>query len=216
MPQPARQRVANPRQGDFAKPDSEKKRVSGGSPSGRTRLGAADQRCRAAADRLDEMVEPGVAVAGNYQIAAITAQRLRGFSTPRCDYLKINPTAPIPTLIDPDGPGGQPLSLIQSWAMLYYLAEKTGRLIPSDMAPTAQNIFFLGNRMPERVPASAIKFYEGTASSPSSAPQTSSSPARPISLEVRSPLPISACIRSLCRTQSVDRQRRPQKRHRLG
>ena len=30
----------------------------------------------------------------------------------------------------------------------------------SDMAPTAQNIFFLGNRMPEQVPPSAIKFYE--------------------------------------------------------
>ena len=90
---------------------------------------------------------------------------------------KINPTARIPTLIDPDGPGGQPLTLIQSWAILYYLAEKTGKLIPSDpaarartyqwlgeaasdMAPTAQNIFFLGNRMPEKVPPSAIKFYE--------------------------------------------------------
>src|SRR5215471_8954759 len=93
------------------------------------------------------------------------------------DYLKINPTARIPTLIDPDGPSGEPLTLIQSWAILYYLAEKTSRLIPSDplarartyqwlgeaasdMAPTAQNIFFLGNRMPEKVPESAIKFYE--------------------------------------------------------
>jgi len=93
------------------------------------------------------------------------------------DYLKINPTARIPTLIDPDGPGGKPLTLIQSWAILYYLAEKTGKFIPSDpaarartyqwlgeaasdMAPTAQNIFFLGNRMPEKVPLSAIKFYE--------------------------------------------------------
>ena len=93
------------------------------------------------------------------------------------DYLKINPTARIPTLIDPDGPGGQPLTLIQSWAILYYLAEKTGKFIPSDsearartyqwlgeaasdMAPTAQNIFFLGNRMPGKVPLSAIKFYE--------------------------------------------------------
>jgi len=91
------------------------------------------------------------------------------------DYLKINPTARIPTLIDPDGPGGKPLTLIQSWAILYYLAEKTGKFIPSDpearartyqwlgeaasdMAPTAQSIFFLGNRMPEKVPPSAIKF----------------------------------------------------------
>ena len=51
----------------------------------------------------------------------------------RPDYLKINPTARIPTLIDPDGPGGKPLTLIQSWAILYYLAEKTGKLIPSDL-----------------------------------------------------------------------------------
>ena len=93
------------------------------------------------------------------------------------DYLKINPTGRIPTLIDPQGPDGKPLTLIQSWAILIYLAEKTGKLRAntplarartfqwmtegaSDMAPTAQNIFFLGNRMPEKVPDSAIKFYE--------------------------------------------------------
>ena len=93
------------------------------------------------------------------------------------DYLKINPTARIPTLIDPDGPGGKPLTLIQSWAILIYLAEKTGKLRAntplararafqwmaegaSDMAPTAQNIFLLGSRMPEKVPDSAVKFYE--------------------------------------------------------
>jgi GST-like protein len=93
------------------------------------------------------------------------------------EYLKINSTARIPTLIDPEGPDGKPLTLIQSWAILIYLAEKTGKLrahsplarahtyqwvaeAASDMAPTAQNIFFLGNRMPEKVPDSAIKFYE--------------------------------------------------------
>ena len=93
------------------------------------------------------------------------------------DYLKINPTARIPTLIDPQGPDGKPLTLIQSWAILIYLAEKTGKLRAntplararafqwiaegaSDMAPTAQNIFFLGSRMPEKVPDSAVKFYE--------------------------------------------------------
>src|SRR5205823_4864127 len=93
------------------------------------------------------------------------------------DYLKINPTARIPTLIDPDGPGGKPLTLIQSWAILMYLCEKAGKFLPADpvgrarmfqwlaegaadYAPTNQNIFFLGTRMPEKVPDSAIKFYE--------------------------------------------------------
>src|SRR3981081_2406495 len=93
------------------------------------------------------------------------------------DYLKINPTGRIPTLIDPQGPDGKPLTLYQSWAILIYLAEKTGKLRAntplaqarafqwmaegaSDMAPTAQNIFFLGSRMPEKVPDSAVKFYE--------------------------------------------------------
>jgi len=93
------------------------------------------------------------------------------------EYRKINPSARIPTLIDSDGPGGKLLTLTQSWALMLYLAEKTGKLIPqdplarlrmmqwvmegaSDMGPTATNIFFLGNRMPEKVPDSAIKFYE--------------------------------------------------------
>src|SRR5229473_5483600 len=42
------------------------------------------------------------------------------------DYVKLNPTARIPTLIDPDGPGGKPLTVTQSWAVLIYLCEKTG------------------------------------------------------------------------------------------
>src|SRR5438045_9141013 len=44
------------------------------------------------------------------------------------EYLKINPTGRIPTLIDPEGPDEKPLTLYQSWAILIYLAEKTGKL----------------------------------------------------------------------------------------
>jgi GSH-dependent disulfide-bond oxidoreductase len=49
-------------------------------------------------------------------------------------YKSLNPNGKIPALIDSDGPGGRPLPLFESGAILHYLAEKTGKLLPSDSA----------------------------------------------------------------------------------
>jgi GSH-dependent disulfide-bond oxidoreductase len=54
------------------------------------------------------------------------------------EFLDLNPNGKIPAMIDPEGPGGVPIGLFESGAILFYLAEKTGRLIPQDAAARYQ------------------------------------------------------------------------------
>jgi len=59
------------------------------------------------------------------------------------EYTAINPNGKIPAIIDQDGPGSQPYTVIESGAILMYLAEKTGKFMPQDMAARYEVIQWL-------------------------------------------------------------------------
>jgi len=59
------------------------------------------------------------------------------------EFLSLNPNNKIPAIIDPRGPGGRPLALWESGAILLYLADKAGRLIPADAARRWETVQWL-------------------------------------------------------------------------
>jgi GST-like protein len=59
------------------------------------------------------------------------------------EFLSLNPNNKVPAILDPNGPGGKPLPLFESGAILIYLAEKTGQLMPADPAGRYQTIQWL-------------------------------------------------------------------------
>jgi glutathione S-transferase len=92
------------------------------------------------------------------------------------EFLKLNPRGQIPVVIDSDGPGGAPLVLTQSGAIMLHYALQTGKLLPAggidrtralqwfmqaatDVGPTSGALFVSQNVVPEKVPGN-IKVFE--------------------------------------------------------
>lgn len=59
------------------------------------------------------------------------------------EFISLSANNKIPAILDPNGPGGQPLALFESGAILIYLAEKTGRFLPTDPALRYETIQWL-------------------------------------------------------------------------
>ena len=64
-----------------------------------------------------------------YELKAVNIGRGEQFAPA---FLKISPNNRMPAIVDPDGPGGEPISVFESGAILQYLARKSGKFYPSD------------------------------------------------------------------------------------
>jgi GST-like protein len=79
-----------------------------------------------------------------YTVAPVDVFTGKQFDTA---FLKLNPNAKVPVIVDPDGPGGKPYSVFESGAILLYLAEKTGKLLPADPVSKYDAIQWLMTQM---------------------------------------------------------------------
>lgn len=77
-------------------------------------------------------------------------------------FLKINPSGQIPAIVDPGRPGGKPVVLAQSGAIILYLSEKAGKLTPRDPMKRALAYQWFLQAMSDVAPASGILFVVGT------------------------------------------------------
>jgi GST-like protein len=74
------------------------------------------------------------------------------------EFLKLNPAGQIPVLVDHDGPGGKPLTLAQSAAIILYCAEKSGKFLPKDGARRALALQWMMQAATDVVPTSGAIF----------------------------------------------------------
>jgi GSH-dependent disulfide-bond oxidoreductase len=73
-------------------------------------------------------------------------------------FLKLNPAGQIPVIVDRDGPGGKPLTLAQSGAIILYCAEKSGRFLPKDLARRANVLQWFMQGATDLAPTSGAIF----------------------------------------------------------
>ena len=114
-------------------------------------------------------------IAAPYTVSIVDIAKGEQF---RPEFLKISPNNKIPTIVDHDAPGG-PRSVFESGAILIYLAEKSGRFLPSDgqsradalswlfwslsgLGGTLPQFHYFGDREAETAPAVLARFYDET------------------------------------------------------